>query len=242
MGHADPEPSATPGSGGEEFAPGRRVLLSFERALSFGTDRIAERTYLESPSSGDNPLVKHWDNGPRGVVSFDAPPGVIAVRAPRIAVDLRMVSGFTLGVAPIVWHSSETQSVSYIRATSDTWVGGAAPRVGYLLSLSSETALWFKAQLPVTYATASVDSAAYNKGLGRSESSTYAVHYLTVGLSLAPSFVIGTKTFAMTFTPDLDLPIAGSRWKTSSDPLSGPSASYVGALAFGLSLGLVLAL
>ncbi|MBK6696109.1 MAG: hypothetical protein IPG50_28520 [Myxococcales bacterium] len=212
------------------------MLPSLERGFAYGADRASERSLDGSETSA------RWSDGLRGVMAVDAPAAVIAVRAPRLAADVRLSHGLTLGVAPILWHSSEATEHSYVSAVRDNWVGGAAPRVGYFLPLSSVAGLWLKAQLPLTYVASRVEWSSYNKGLAQSTLSSSTAHYLGLAMSLSPSLLLGSKDVALSFTPELDLPIAGSRWESQSSPLAAPKASSFSALAILVSIGLVVAL
>lgn len=233
------ESTASATSGSElapvEDAPRGRVLLSLERALSWGGD---DRREARVPIPSDGTREDEWSTGIRGVTTFDAEPASLALRAPRIAADLVVDRRWTVGAAAIVWTSSRDDEISYISRHERAWTTGVAPRVGVVQSLGSSTWFWLKLGVPLTYTTSAYDAAWFNKGTSGTEGFHATIHYLGVGASVSPTLVaVASRAISFAFGLELEADL-GSRW-TSATYTDVPTATPFHVLGALATVGLV---
>lgn len=153
---------------------------------------------------------------------------------PRVAVDVFVVPGLTLGTSLAVFYSSRsTPAMAMGIVASDYTNKGLSftPRVGYAARVSPALALWPRAGMTFLFL-----SADFSSGTSRGSSSANviaATFEVPLVISLAPRA-------ALLIGPTVDLSISGKN--TISNPNSPETTIKIKNTEFGIQAGLLLLL
>jgi hypothetical protein len=188
-----------------------KVIVGLQRFIGAGVDQREGTPTPQTcgPYCPSDPIV-----GLRGPWDFNAPVDRLAIRAPRLGVDLVLGHRFTIGASPLVWFSKT--SASFEGASSggnkdiDAILLGGAVRAGMLLPISSDVVFWPRAGLVAAY-TSSTEHLT-GSGRGGGFSSDKEVNYTLFSVALEPTLAVTiTRGFGLTAGVDVDIPFAGSR-------------------------------
>jgi hypothetical protein len=185
-----------------------KVIVGISRFVGVGVDQREGHDTCAPSCSGDAIV------GLRGPWDFNAPIDRLALRAPRLGVDLVLGGRFTIGASPLFWFSKT--SGTFEGASSggnediDAILLGGAARAGMLLPISSAVVFWPRAGLVASYTSATKHTT--GSGRGGSFTSEKNVRYTLFSVALEPTLaVMLTRGFGLTAAVDVDIPFAGSR-------------------------------
>jgi hypothetical protein len=216
------------------FGRDGQVILSAERLFGLTFTKIA----TEDGATGDKQTLSRtnvallWPS--QSLTGLSSP-----YEIPRVAVDVVVASGITLGgsvgfISGTGTTKTEARGVTEERDAPRITVFAFSPRVGYALPLSDQFAFWPRAG--VTYFSLSQES----KSTGANPTTrTTTVHGL--GVDLEAMFVYTpVPHFGITACPVVDLPLSGSS-SSETLPSTGPNPpdDKVRFTNFGLTLGLL---
>jgi hypothetical protein len=165
------------------------------------------------------------------------PGGVTPYQIPRLAFDVNVASGFTVGGSIGFASLSGTHKVEQPTGTTDEdgptiTLLAFAPRLGYILHLSDQFAFW--PRLGVTY---------YNlKTKDNTPPTTSTTTGSGLGLDLEPIFVFSPVShFGFTFGPVADIPLTGSTSReTTPTPVGGNQPDTKAKfMNFGIAVGVL---
>lgn len=151
---------------------------------------------------------------------------------PRVNVDYILPMGLSFGGAfglSTIGYTSENKT-GQVTVTNEATLTGFlfAPRVGYMIGLNEQFAVWPRGGFSYIYASMADEDANNNNA---DTSTGYGAVTLEVPFVFAP-----TKSFGFVATPALDLGVAGSR-EVGGDEYDGD----LSLTEFGITLGLFVA-
>jgi len=218
-----------------------RVYLGIERMTGFGYTSSSRTQTLSATQSTIDTQSAFSFNFFGGSTYYSLTGAPVSFAAPRLAVDVNVLSFLTVGLAAYLsWGSfRDSRNGAGATETSHVFGFGLAPRVGVTLPIGDRLIFWGRAG--VTYSRLGSATPTRTSGANTADSSGYeSLFWVNIEPTLLVK-VVEHVSVGATFV--VDLPVAGVLGRSSS--VTGPtgtitssSSDDLSAWNVGLQLGL----